>query len=1381
MSGKDMFIGMIRVALLLGLVTPLSALKAQTTERLTIGEGVVVKFGSQAGLDVHASLNTEQGAVLTSLADDSLAGQTGTQPATATAGDWLGVHFTDDVASSDHWIDGLSIRFAETGLRVDGGEHAFERLELLDNITGIVVSQAALAGFDGVSLHRNGVGLESSQDAQVTVGGSDISGNAAGISNLSPAFVVNAEDNWWGSVNGPTAADNPGGDGDSVSAGVSYGQYQQVIPLLACSLTMADGRYTVSLPDVMLNLACRNAVEYRLAAGVDFTGIAFQPMAATAQFTLQPPAGSKPLHAEYRAQTGNTQVVSLPMAINYAPAPASVAFVAPEDNAEVVADTTIIADAASDVGIDRVEFFVGNQLIGTDTQAPYEQLWSIDGFLVGDYVLRVVAYPTAGQSAQATRTVRLRPATGDATPPSITNLRFNGATLSDGAVLDAPGMLQFSVSAPSGIKHAEVRLNGVVAWSAGYGGDISTWFGFSGFPDGLYTLEVHATNEFDVPMLISRQIELAIEAPSAPELLAPGDGITVHRPQLAVNGTTQPRSRVQVYLDGNPVGGRITASPNGSFGTTLALPSEGLHSISVDAENSRGVGASSVAHEVNYSPTNPQVTFVNPQPDAILQADTDLTLAIVDATGVTEVEFLLDGEPLATRTVAPWSFTWPIDSVADGAHTLTALAVNAAARTAQAEVNVTVQKLPPPPPPVPTPYVGELISLAPVTSYGEQPIVIQGRAVERANAEPVPSALLQVWLEVDNYLRKINVATDATGSFQFAFQPAASDAGIYSVSVRHPEQADATWQDQFTIDRVHLYPSSYRLHAARTVTATIPVRVTASAGNGVAGLRFEAPASEQPSGSLPPDVQIIAPEPISLAAGATRTLDIGFLGGSAAPQTGTIVLVAYEQGSGSVVRGRVSVPFQLSEPLPALIPSPTSLQGGLAQGEQISLSAQLRNQGVLAAEGVTVQLLDGNGTGPAPSWMNLSSPANLGALVVGASQPLSLTANPDASISDGVYQARLRVAAANTTGGDIPVAISVTQSGEGDARFHVADIYTQTLGEDGNPIPGLANARIRIQHETIPTLNVEVFSDAEGIAEVSDLAAGYYTYRASAAGHNDASGRIRIQPGVIAEEDVFLDMDVVSIEWSVTETTIPDQYDVVIEATYQTEVPAPVVLIEPPFINLPALQAGEEFSGELTISNYGLVRADNLEFTPPADDAYLSYEFMGEVPGALEARERVTIAYKVTALQPLGSIARLPLSGKGVQTEPVASVFKTTSAKSGESCSSYRNAGLVRYDFYCANGDQRQGACATAWGLTLGGSQCAVSGPSGGNNGGDAGGWWGAGGYGAPLYDSPGCTPNCKKCCKGGGAPGGGGSGGGGGGGAGPGPGPGIGTSGGGL
>ena len=74
--------------------------------------------------------------------------------------------------------------------------------------------------------------------------------------------------------------------------------------------------------------------------------------------------------------------------------------------------------------------------------------------------------------------------------------------------------------------------------------------------------------------------------------------------------------------------------------------------------------------------------------------------------GVIGVQFLLDGVALgAEDTTAPYEAEWDTATAANGAHTLTAVARDAAGHATAAAVSVTVANDPPPP-------------AAPVTSPG---------------------------------------------------------------------------------------------------------------------------------------------------------------------------------------------------------------------------------------------------------------------------------------------------------------------------------------------------------------------------------------------------------------------------------------------------------------------------------------------------------------------------------------------------------------------------------------------------------------------------------------------------------------------------------------
>jgi len=161
--------------------------------------------------------------------------------------------------------------------------------------------------------------------------------------------------------------------------------------------------------------------------------------------------------------------------------------------------------------------------------------------------------------------------------------------------------------------------------------------------------------------------------------------------------------------------------------------------------------------------------------------------------------------------------------------------------------------------------------------------------------------------------------------------------------------------------------------------------------------------------------------------------------------------------------------------------------------------------------------------------------------------------------------------------------------------FKVEDIYTGTLDDNGNIIVGLSGARISLQHELLSTVSASFNTDEYGEVLTSLLPAGSYRYRVTASDRVETTGRIAIRSGIVSAQRLFVDSNVVTVTWSVTETTIEDLYDVTLTATYAVNVPTAVIVLEPASISLPYLQAGDVYYGELTLTNYGLIRADNLQ------------------------------------------------------------------------------------------------------------------------------------------------------------------------------------------
>lgn len=841
---------------------------------------------------------------------------------------------------------------------------------------------------------------------------------------------------------------------------------------------------------------------------------------------------------------------------------------------------------------------------------------------------------------------------------------------------------------------------------------------------------IHAVDKAGNRSDDSATVELLIAAPT---FITPVNGTRVDEPSITVSGITYPNANVQLFLDGKALDSTVQADDSGYFTTVIALDAEQTYRLNAKAQTALGTSPNSYEVQFSYREIGATVLFAAPNANAVLTAPTEITVIASDNSGIAKVE-LYDGQTLLTTlTEAPYSVMWQVAEGDNGPHTLKAVVTNGRGKIFETLTNVTVEILPPVTPP--TPYTGKVSAVTPAISYG-QPIVIEGQAVERASSQPMANAPLNIVLINNGFKRTIAVSSDDSGLFSYRFIPQSIDEGVYQVAVVHPNETNATAQGEFTVSRIKFHIGGYHLTAARQVPATIDVRATPNLN--VDGLYWTIRAEDQPDGRLPQGISING-APIDIAAGTTATTQIQFTADDSAAQTGHLYLVAYASESGDIVRGRLQIKYRLTQAQPSLYTSPNVIQTGLVQEDSITETVTLANRGLTAAENVNVALQDEYGA-PAPAWIFLANPSEVGTVKVGDTVTINIVAQPDESVSDGIYHVYLRIRADNQPSVSALITISVVQNGTGGIRFDVADIYTATLDANGLPIPGVAGATIKLQNDTVLTEQYTLKTDSDGIAVADQLPPGIYLYRVSAPKHSDVSGRVRVRPGVINNEHIFLNYDVVNIEFSVTETTVKDEYEVQIDATYNTQVPAPVVLFEPMSISLNGMQVGEVKTGQLTLTNYGLVRADNLGVTLPQTDDKYRYEFFGDIPNELAPKTRIVIPYKVTKLRN-GPAARIELDRE-------LSSFAPFAARSGGGCSIYMGGYSAQHTNECANGDQGSGGSGGSFNDASGDCQGAGPGrwqglPPGGGSGGGSG--YTPAPY--PIQIGPGCNSDCAGIC----------------------------------
>src|SRR5205085_816534 len=116
--------------------------------------------------------------------------------------------------------------------------------------------------------------------------------------------------------------------------------------------------------------------------------------------------------------------------------------------------------------------------------------------------------------------------------------------------------------------------------------------------------------------------------------------------------------------------------------TTVANGSHTLSAVARDAAGNTTTSRSEERRVGKDDTTPPTVSITAPASGSTVSGSTTVSASASDNVGVVGVQFRLDGAALgAEDTTAPYSIAWDTTTVANGSHTLSAVARDAAGNT----------------------------------------------------------------------------------------------------------------------------------------------------------------------------------------------------------------------------------------------------------------------------------------------------------------------------------------------------------------------------------------------------------------------------------------------------------------------------------------------------------------------------------------------------------------------------------------------------------------------------------------------------------------------------------------------------------------------------
>jgi hypothetical protein len=422
----------------------------------------------------------------------------------------------------------------------------------------------------------------------------------------------------------------------------------------------------------------------------------------------------------------------------------TVALTAPQNGTTVNRSVTVTATASDSGGVVGVQFKLDGVNLGAeDTAAPYSVDWDTTGAANGSHTLTATARDAAGNrttSGAVAVTVDNMPLTATITAPQ------NGATIAGTVTVTA------SASGSGGIAGVQFKLDGANFGPEDTAAPYAVAWNTTTATNGSHSLSAVARDGTGntatapaVTVTVNNSTETVVRVEdSSPSITyagswalgnsaKPWSGGTAAlatggpsatgdptRATLTFNGTAVrwigfqgPQTGIaRVFLDGSLVATVDTYASAELVGAVLYTTS-GLastsHTLAIESTGTRNAASSDIfvvvdAFDVTTTgggadTTAPSVTVTAPAAGAAVSGTTTVAANAADAGGVAGVQFKLDGANLgAEDTTAPFSINWDTTTVADGSHTLTAVARDTAGNSATSSaVAITVSNSAPPP------------------------------------------------------------------------------------------------------------------------------------------------------------------------------------------------------------------------------------------------------------------------------------------------------------------------------------------------------------------------------------------------------------------------------------------------------------------------------------------------------------------------------------------------------------------------------------------------------------------------------------------------------------------------------------------------------------
>jgi len=465
-------------------------------------------------------------------------------------------------------------------------------------------------------------------------------------------------------------------------------------------------------------------------------------------------------------------------------------------------------------------------------------------------------------------------------------------------------------------------------------------------------------------------------------------------------------------------------------------------------------------------------------------------------------------------------------------------------------------------------------------------VEITGTAT-KVNSTPAAGVQVEVYVITQGFRRTVTAVTNNAGQYTALFVPRINEYGHYIVGASFPGMGLTTQQDAFDILGVKLNDGTlpkFLVKTGEVLTGTMKVQNLSNKSLTNLSLKPR---------TLPNGAVVTFDTLSTLAGNATANFTYKVSGqtltGGNNYQIGVLQAVANE---GTIQDQNFDYYCQAPNALLVADISKIDAKVSVAKGEQV-VEFRVVNRGSGASGEITVGL-------PQVPWLRTVTPKVLPSISQNDTAVIivKFLALPEVPFEYPI-NGSIAINCANGNGIAVPFTFTKVSTSTGVAKVTVTDQFTY-YAQGGPKVEG---AHVVIKNYFTGVKYAEGMSNAAGEFTTEGIPEGKHRIMVQKDKHQSFDGTITINPGDTTKKEVFLNYQAITFNWTVVPTTIQDQYNINLNAQFETNVPMPVVTMTMPK-TLPQLSGTETYAFNMVVTNHGLITAQQVAIKLPVDQEY---------------------------------------------------------------------------------------------------------------------------------------------------------------------------------